>query len=753
MHLCSTKSTTFQIFTNYFKCFWRREFAAQQSQIQHHSPPHFDPYTYGALLRNCIQTGDLYTGKALHSQILKKGNCLDLFANNILLDFYVKSDFICDASKLFDEMPDRNTISFVTLIQGYGQSFELDQVTGLFSRLHGEGHELNPFVFTTILKLLVSLECAELGFCIHACIHKLGHNSNAFVGTALIDSYDVCGYVESARQVFDEIANNDLVSWTGMVVCYAENRCFEDSLRLYSEMRMAGFEPNHFTFSGVLKACIGLQAFKLGKGIHGCVLKTCYQKDLYVGVGLLDLYTESGDANDVLRVFEDIPKNDVIPWSFMISRYAQSNQSSEALELFAQMRRAFVLPNQFTFASVLQACSSMENLHLGKQIHSHVLKVGLDGNVFVSNALLDVYAKCGMLENSVKLFLELSNKNEVTWNTIIVGYVQSGDVEKALSLFKNMIECQFQATEVTYSSVLRGCATLAALELGVQIHSLSVKTIYDKHVVVGNALIDMYAKCGCIKHARSVFDMLSELDEVSWNAMISGYSMHGQVGEALKLFEMMQETDCKPNKLTFVGVLSACSNAGLFDKGQFYFKSMVRDYGIEPCMEHYSCMVWLLGRAGNLDKAVKLIEEIPSEPNVMVWRALLGACVIHNDVDLASISAQRVLHIDPQDEATYVLLSNIYATSRRWKSVASVRKVMKDKGVKKEPGLSWIENQGTVHYFSVGDTSHPDMKMINGMLEWLNMKATRAGYVPNLNSVLLDVEDNEKMRRLWIVIL
>ncbi|EEF50097.1 pentatricopeptide repeat-containing protein, putative [Ricinus communis] len=647
-------------------------------------------------------------------------------------------------------MPDRNTVSFVTLIQGYVQSFQLDEVVDLFSRVHREGHELNPFVFTTILKLLVSVECAELAYSLHACIYKLGHESNAFVGTALIDAYAVCGSVNSARQAFDAIACKDMVSWTGMVACYAENDRFQDSLQLFAEMRMVGFNPNHFTFAGVLKACIGLEAFSVGKSVHGCVLKTCYEMDLYVGVGLLDLYTKFGDANDVLRVFEEMPKHDVIPWSFMISRYAQSNQSREAVELFGQMRRAFVLPNQFTFASVLQSCASIENLQLGKQVHCHVLKVGLDGNVFVSNALMDVYAKCGRLDNSMKLFMELPNRNEVTWNTMIVGYVQSGDGDKALSLYKNMLECQVQASEVTYSSVLRACASLAAMELGTQIHSLSLKTIYDKDVVVGNALIDMYAKCGSIKNARLVFDMLSERDEISWNAMISGYSMHGLVGEALKAFQMMQETECVPNKLTFVSILSACSNAGLLDIGQNYFKSMVQDYGIEPCMEHYTCMVWLLGRSGHLDKAVKLIEEIPLEPNVKVWRALLGACVIHNDVDLGIMSAQQILQIDPQDEATHVLLSNIYARTRRWNSVASVRKFMKNKGVKKEPGLSWIENQGIVHYFSVGDTSHPDMKMISGMLEWLNMKTEKAGYVPDLNAVLRDVEDDEKKRHLWV---
>lgn len=710
----------------------------------------FDSHAYAAALQHRIQNGDFTSGMGLHCEIVKKGGCLDLFAFNILLNVYVKAGLLTDAVKLFDEMSQRNVISFVTLIQGFSQSQRFVDAVELFSRLHREGHELNPFVFTTVLKLLVRMGWTELVWTVHACIYKLGHGSNAFVGTALIDAYSDCGDVDITRDVFDGIICKDMVAWSGMVGCYAENGGFEEAIELFCQMRMIGFRPNNYTFSGALKACLGLEALDEGKSLHGCVIKSCYEEDLYVGISLLDLYTKCGDADDARRVFQKMPKNDVVPWTLMVSRYAQSDRCEEALDMFCQMRQAFVAPNQFTYASVLQACATMESLVLGMQIHCHVVKVGLDSDVFVSNALMDVYAKCGKIENSMDLFVESANRSDVSWNTMIVGYVQLGDGEKALTLFSDMLRWQVQATEVTYSSALRASASLAALEPGLQIHSATVKTIYDKDTVVGNSLIDMYAKCGRIKDARLVFDKLKQRDEVSWNAMISGYSMHGLGKEALKLFEMMQETNCKPNKLTFVGVLSACSNAGLLDQGHAYFNSMVEDYDIEPCIEHYSCMVWLLGRSGQLGKAVKLIEEIPFEPSAMVWRALLGACVIHNDVELGRISAQHVLEMDPQDEATHVLLSNLYANARRWDSVALVRKNMKKKGVKKEPGLSWIENQGTVHYFTVGDTSHPDTRLINGMLEWLKIRTLKAGHVPNCNVIMLDVEDDEKERLLWV---
>ncbi|KAL0421621.1 UNVERIFIED_CONTAM: putative pentatricopeptide repeat-containing protein, mitochondrial [Sesamum latifolium] len=710
----------------------------------------FDSHLYAGMLQQCIKSNEPAKGKILHCHALKRGNCLDLFARNILLNLYLKIGLLSDGVKLFDEMPDRNVVSFVTMIQGFALLEEYDKAVDLFFRLRKEGHELNPFVFTTILKLLESMDWVELGWCIHACIHKLGHDTNAFVGTALIDAYSVCGFVNAAKEVFKGIVEKDMVCWTGMVACYAENDCFDEALDLFNLMRMEALLPNNFTFASVIKACLGLQAVGVGKSVHGCVLKTCYEMDPYVGVSLLDLYARSGDIEDARQVFEEIPKDDVVPWSFMIARYSQSDYCEEALDLFLQMRKALVCPNQFTLASVFQACATIGCLELGVQIHCHVLKVGLDLNIFVLNALMDVYAKCGKMEASMNLFVESKNKNEVSWNTMIVGYVQIGDAEKAFLLFINMCEEQVRATEVTYSSLLRAAASIAALETGIQIHTTTIKTLYDGDDAVSNALIDMYAKCGRIRDARLVFDTMNERDVVSWNSMISAYSMHGLGAEALKIFESMRETDITPNQLTFVAVLSACSNTGSLDHGQSYFTTMQEVYGIEPCMEHYTCMVSLLGRLGHLDRALKMIDEIPDEPSVMVWRALLGACVAHKNIELGRFAAEHVLKMEPQDESTYVLLSNIYATAKNWDNVAFVRKSMRKRRVKKEPGLSWIENQGMVHYFAVGDDSHPDNKLIRGMLEWLNFRSRTLGYAPIHNAVLLDVDEDEKARLLWL---
>ncbi|KAK9675334.1 hypothetical protein RND81_11G001200 [Saponaria officinalis] len=705
----------------------------------------FDPHVYARAIQKC---GSLQKGQLLHSHLLKRGNCLDLFALNVLLHHYVSFHSLSDASQLFDEMPQRNTVSFVTLFQGFARAARFPEALRCFTRLHSEGHDLNPFAFTSLLKLLVDIDLPNFGYYVHASIFKLGHIGDAFVATALLDSYSSCGLVDFARGVFDGIFLKDIVSWSGMVCCYSENHRFVDSLRLFNQMGRLGFKPNNFTLASGLKSCVGLGELGAGMSIHASVLKTGFEIDTYVGMALLDLYTQLGHLIDAHLLFDTVPKEDVISWSFMIARCAQSDHNHMALSVFQQMMQT-LMPTEFALASALQASATLSHLIMGKLLHCLVFKLGLHSNVFVSNALMDVYAKCARMQDSELLFQETTDKTDVTWNTMIVGYAQLGEGEKALMMFRDMLQSTFLPTEVAYSSALRACATLAAVDPGTQIHAFAIKTKLDKDSVVGNSLVDMYSKCGNIKPARLVFDKMDKPDEVSWNSVISAYAMHGLAKEALVMFHRMQETQCKPNKLTFVGVLSACSNMGLLDEGQAYFAAMSRDYGIEPSVEHYTCMVGLMGRSGSLDKAMKLIQEMPFEPTVMVWRAMLGACAIHNNVDLGRVAAEHILKIEPEDEAAYVLLSNIYASKKRWGNVALVRKSMKNKGLKKEPGVSWVEIQGSAHYFTVGDTSHPDIRLIRGVLEWLRKRIKKQGYIANCNAVLFEVEDNEKELHLW----
>lgn len=729
----------------------RRSFATNAAQLMVVEDEaiflEFDSYAYARALTSCIADGKLYRGRAIHCDVLKKGGCLDLFCRNILLNFYVRFDLVSCAHRLFDEMHDRNMVSFVNLIQGHAKSGNFPEATELLLRLYREGHELNHFVFTTALKLFLIIDLPEVGHCLHASICKLGHDNNSFVGASLIEAYSCCGLVDDARWVFDSI-QKDIVVWTGMVSCYAENEYPYEAVLLFSEMMQAGFKPNNYTLTSLLKASVSL-SLELGKSIHGCSVKSLYESDEYVGGALLDMYAKCGDIEDARLAFNMVPDCDVILWSFMIARYAQSDKNLEALDLFQRMVKSWVIPNEYSFSSVLQACSNMGDLDLGGQLHCHVIKIGLVSEIFVANALMDVYAKCNDLEGLNKIFYGLHHKNDVSWNTVIVGYVQLDLGDDALSIFNQMREFGIPATQVTYSSALRACASNAAIEMVGQVHALVIKTPFKYDNVVSNSLIDAYAKCGNIRFASKVFGLMKEHDLISWNALISGYAIHGPSNDALSLFRKMTEEGVRANGVTFVGVLSACSNMGLLQEGRALFSSMTEDYNIEPSMEHYTCMVKLFGRLGCFDDAMKLIKEIPLQSSVVVWRALLGACLIHKNVDLGKVCAEKVLEIEPQDELTCVLLSNLYAAAGRWNNVSLIRSYMRNKQLKKEPGISWIEKQGEVHSFAAGDMSHPDMRVINAMLEWLNRKIGKAGYVPDFNVVLHDVGDELKKKLVW----
>eukprot|EP01018_Ginkgo_biloba_P031676 Gb_31111 [translate_table: standard] len=402
-----------------------------------------------------------------------------------------------------------------------------------------------------------------------------------------------------------------------------------------------------------------------------------------------------------------------------------------------------------TYASLLEDCINKKLLSEGKLVHAHMTEMGFKPDRFLGNTLVNMYAKCGSLVYARRVFDRMPERNVVSWTVMISAYDSRGHAEEALTLFSQMQQTGIQPNEFTFASVLPACADLAALEQGRKIHETIIKSGFHSDVFVASALLDMYAKCGSIEDACHVFDEMPKRNVISWNAMIVGYAMHGCAKEALQLFKQMQHLGTKPDHVTFVGVLSACRHAGLVEDGWQCFHCMSENYHITPAMKHYCCMVDLLGRAGHLDEAHDFIDKMPVKPDADVWGSLLGACRIHTNMELGQHVAERLFELDPKNSAPYVLLSNIYAAAGRWHDMEKVRKLMKDRRVKKNPGCSWIEVNKQVYAFFVGDGSNPQMQEIYAELKGLSGRMKTAGYVPDTRFVLNDLEEEQKEQILF----
>ncbi|XP_059074204.1 putative pentatricopeptide repeat-containing protein At1g68930 [Cryptomeria japonica] len=569
-----------------------------------------------------------------------------------------------------------------------------------------------------VSELLEECALAE-GKLIHGHIIKAAFYPDVSLLNRLANMYAKCGCLEDARQLFDKMHYRNIVSWNMMITGYAKCGHGEqhyaqlESLKLFCHMQLDGKKPNRITFAGVLSACIGLNNVQQGK-------------------------------QESRQVFDKMTARDVVVWNVIIAGYAQQGCVGEALKLLSQMQWAGLMPDEFTLGSLLSVCGSFLALEEGKQVHVHIIRIGLELSTFVGSALVDMYAKCKNIDVARRIFDTMLVHSSVTWTVMIAGYVQNGLGEEALKLFSQMQMEGVKPDQLTLASVLSACANLAALKVGKQIHAHTLASGFLSHLSVGNALVTTYAKSGCIEDAHQVFNAMSERDLVSWTAMIGGFAYHGFGKESLQLFEQMLKAGMKPDHITFIGVLNACSHSGLVHEGYQYFNCMTHDHNITPIADHYACMIDLLGRAGRLNEADNLMKTMPFEPHANLWGSLLASCRIHSNLELGIQAAECLFKLEPQNAANYVLMSNIYASAGRWDDVSKVRKMMKDRNVRKNPGCSWIEVKNTVHSFVAGDRSHPQVEEIYEMLEILARQMKAAGYVPDTNFVLHDVEDEYK---------
>lgn len=581
---------------------------------------------------------------------------------------------------------------------------------------------------------------------IHAHMIKTGTHKDLFLMTFVVNVYGKCGSMTTARKVFDKMPQRNVVTWTSLMSGYVQNAQPELAVRVFLEMLEVGAYPTNYTLGVVLNACNSLSDILLGKQIHGYVVKYKIEGDASVGNALCSLYSKYHDLESAIKVFWRVEERNVISWTTVISACGDNNDSVMGLSLFAEMLSEGVEPNEYTFTNVLSLCCVMQAMDVGLQVHSLCIKLGFGSNLAVTDAVIYLYLKCGWIREARKLFDGMERISLVAWNSMIAGHAQMmGPADnsiaahhystaahrsgiEALNLFLKLKRSDMKPDQFTFSSLLTVCSSLVALEQGEQVHAQTMKTGFLADVVVGTALVKMYNKCGTIDKATKAFVEMPTRTLISWTSMITAFAQHGCAQQALQLFEDMRLTGVKPNKVTFIAVLSACSRAGMVEEALAYFEMMKNDYKIKPVMNHYSCLIDMFVRLSRLDDAFDFVKKMDFEPSEFIWSVLVAGCRSHGKLDLGFYAAEKLLSLNPKDSETYVLLLNMYVSTGRWKDVSRVRKMMRDKKLGKLKDRSWITIRGKVHLFKPADKSCPPCGDVDMLLSDLLEKARALGY-------------------------
>ncbi|CAJ1924236.1 unnamed protein product [Sphenostylis stenocarpa] len=517
-----------------------------------------------------------------------------------------------------------------------------------------------------------------------------------FLQNHLLNMYVKIGDLPSGLKMFDEMPSRNVVSWSAVMAGCVQNGCASEALSLFSRMHQEGVtKPNEFTFVSALHACSLTEAENyrtLPHQIYSLVVRSGLMSNIFLLNAFLAALVRHDKLSEAIRVFETSPGKDTVSWNTMIGGYLLFS-CDQIPEFWCCMNREGMKPDNFTFATALTGLAALSYLQMGRQVHAHLVKSGHGDDLCVGNSLADMYIKNHKMVDAFRAFHETPNKDVCSWSQMAAGCLHSGEPRKALTLVAHMKKMGVKPNKFTLTTALNACASLASLEEGKEIHGLRIKLEgeIDIDVCVDNALLDMYAKCGCMDSAWGLFRSMNSRSVISWTTMIMACAQNGQSREALQIFDEMKESSIVPNHITFVSVLYACSQGGFVDDGWKYFSSMTQDYGIFPGEDHYACMVNILGKAGLVKEAKELILRMPIKPSALVWQTLLSASQLHGDVQTGKLAAERAIRRDQKDPSTYLLLSNMFAECSNWDGVLNLRELMEIKDVKKLPGSSWIE--------------------------------------------------------------
>ncbi|KAM7260461.1 hypothetical protein ACFE04_016202 [Oxalis oulophora] len=677
------------------------------SSYHHHHHHHQEQVkrTRG-LLKSCSSSLSLLkNGKSIHASTIKQGLHSFTSIHNSLLDFYVKLGHLHSAIRVFDyTKTSRDSVSWNILINGYVKFGFFRQGLLLFNEAKATHVSFQPNVSTLVLVVQC---CCRAGGSVGQQVHGYLVRSGFYLGDSAVRNSLLTMYASSdmvcAERLFDEMPDRDVISWSVMINGYVAMDEARDGLRLFREMLIRGIQPDGLTIVSVLKACSAYGVYSCeGRLVHGFVITRGFIDDLFVGNSLIDMYSKCKDVNSASQVFCDMPRKNHVSWNSTLSGFVLNEKHDEAMTLLQTMYRENIVADDVTLVNVLQICQSLSHC---KSAHCAILRLGYEWNKLVINSLVNAYAKFGLVEVACELFNGMKTKDVVLWSTMIACLSRCGKPDEAIALFQEM---NLKPNGITVINLLEACSNLAELRKSKWAHAIAIRRCLASEVTVGTAIVDMYSKCGAIEESRKAFDQIFDKNIISWSAMIAAYGMNGASHEALALLNEMKLCGVKANAVTTLSILSACSHGGLVEEGISFFKSMARDHGVDPGMEHYSCLVDMLARAGNLDCAMQLIKIMPEGlmGSSRAWGALLSASRKHGNKEIGIEAASRVLKLEPLNSAGYMITSNLFAAGESWVNAAQIRRIAKERRVRVVAGYSLVNVGEKAHRFVAGDKSH-----------------------------------------------
>ncbi|XP_065864925.1 pentatricopeptide repeat-containing protein At3g12770-like [Euphorbia lathyris] len=608
----------------------------------------------------------------------------------------------------------------------------LSPLKTLTSRFYHSATPLSlPRDLLHLLQLSITHNSLQLTRQCHARIVLFGLSQNSFLATKLISTYAVCGIPIDAQLIFNSLEEKSVYSWNSLINGYVKNQAYDEAFHQFFTMCCSGVSPDDYTLATLSKVCCEIGDLNVGRLIHGKSVKIGSDLDVTVGNSLMSMYSKCGDLGECLKLFDEMPERNVRSWNIVIAGFGDMgdrNFNNKILRFVTSMQIEGLKPDAFTVSSLLLLCNyDTEKPDYGRELHGFIVRFEL-GWGFISGSdihlgccLIDMYSRIKKVDYGRRVFDRMKRKNVYAWTAMINGYVQNGDPEEAMALFREMqLKDRVEPNRVSLVSALPACSSLAGLTGGKQIHAYAIKKQLTYDASLCNALIDMYSKCGNLNYARRIFEDGSFCrDAISWSSMISGYGLHGKGKESVFIYDKMLQLGNNPDTITLVGILSACGRSGLVDEGLRIYNSAIREYGIKPTVEVCACVVDMLGKSGQLPEALNFIRTMPMKPGPSIWGALVSASIMHGNSEMQELAYGFLVKLEPENPSNYISLSNVHAFARRWDVVAEVRTVMKEMGLRKIPGCSWITISNTTHCFYATDKAHPCSNSIYEMLNSL----------------------------------